>query len=253
MNLYEQFTNLLIQYQFKINTYISTTIKGINDENLLSSSFLVLGIAFLYGLVHAAGPGHGKALVSFYFASNKNNYSQAFYIGYLISIIHAISAILVTFGIYYLIETMFRKSFNDYSNITLQISAGMIILVGIYIIVSSYLGRKEREKKINKNKNKNKYALAFSAGIVPCPGVMTIVLFCIMLKKYLLGFLAAVTMSIGMGLTISIVGILSILVNKKTNSYLKNKSFILEILGGILILGLGILLFIINKNSNGFM
>lgn len=244
MNLYDQFISQLIQYQFKINSYISSTIKGINDENTLTSSLLVLGIAFLYGLIHAAGPGHGKALVAFYFSTNKNAYSQAFSLGYLISIVHAVSALLLTFGIYFILESMFRQNFNSYSKVAMQISATMIIIVGVYIIISSYLSRKEREKGIEKNRSK--YALAFSAGIVPCPGVMTIVLFCIMLKKYLLGVLAAIFMSIGMGFTISMVGILSILLNKKTNSFIENKSFILEIIGGILIIALGLILLNIN-------
>lgn len=49
-----------------------------------------------------------------------------------------------------------------------------------------------------------------------------------------------------MGLTISIVGILSILLNKKTNHFLENQSYLLEIFGGVLILGLGIILLLIN-------
>ncbi|WP_072681794.1 nickel/cobalt transporter [Arcobacter sp. LA11] len=245
MNFYDEFIKQLIQYQFKINNYISSSIKNINDENMLSSSLLVLGIAFLYGLIHAAGPGHGKALVAFYFSTNKNTYSEAFSLGYLISVIHAISALVLTFGIFFILEKMFRQNFNHYSNITMQISAVMIILVGVYIIVSSYLSRKQKEKGIEKSRSK--YALAFSAGVVPCPGVMTIVLFCIMLKKYLLGVLAAITMSIGMGFTISLVGILSITLNKRTNSFLENKSFILEIIGGVLIFSLGFILLYINN------
>lgn len=244
MSSYDEFIKQLIQYQFKINSYISSTIKSINDENMFTSSILVLGIAFLYGLIHAAGPGHGKALVAFYFSTSKNSYSQAFSLGYLISIIHAISALILTFGIYFILESMFRQNFNNYSKITMQISAAMIILVGFYIIISSYISRKQKEKGIEKNRSK--YGLAFSAGIVPCPGVMTIVLFCIMLKQYALGVLAAITMSIGMGLTISIVGILSISLNKKANKFLENKSFILEIIGGVLILTLGLFLLSIN-------
>lgn len=244
MNFYDEFIKELIHYQFKINSYISSTIKNINDENMLSSWLIVLAIAFLYGLVHAAGPGHGKALVAFYFTSSKNNYSQAFSLGYLISIIHAISALTLTFGIYFILESMFRQNFNHYSKITMQISAVMIMLVGLYIIISSYLSRKQKEEKINKTKSK--YALALSAGIVPCPGVMTIVLFCIILKQYLLGVLAAITMSIGMGFTISIVGILSIMLNKKSNNLIQNKAYILEVFGGVLILTLGIFLFSIN-------
>lgn len=240
MNLYDSFINQLIQYQFKINSFISSTIRNINDENMITSSLLVIGIAFLYGLIHAAGPGHGKALVAFYFSTSKNSYPQAFSLGYLISVIHAISALSLTFGIYFILEKMFRQNFNNFSQITMQISAIMIMLVGLYIIISSYISRKQKEEKINCKKNK--YALALSAGIVPCPGVMTIVLFCIMLKKFTLGIFAAIAMSIGMGLTISLVGILSITLNKKANGVLESKAYILEIIGGALILLLGFVL-----------
>lgn len=245
MDLYDQFINQLIQYQFKINSIISSTIRNINDENTITSSLLILGIAFLYGLIHAAGPGHGKALVAFYFSTNKNKYSEAFSLGYLISIVHVTSALVLTFGIYFILESMFRQNFNYYSKIIIQISAVMIMLVGLYIIISSYKSRKQKEDNIKINKSK--YGLALSAGIVPCPGVMTIVLFCIILKKYLLGVLAAISMSIGIGFTISLVGVLSISLNKKANSFLESKSFILEIFGGILILVLGFILFNINK------
>lgn len=244
MQLYNSFLKELIQYQYKINSFISEIIRNINDENTLTSSIIVLSIAFLYGLIHAAGPGHGKALVAFYFSTTKNKYSQAFILGYLISIVHAISALVLTFGIYFILESMFKQNFDYYSKITMKISAFMIITIGFYIILSSYISRKQKEKNIEKNKNK--YSIAISTGIVPCPGVMTIVLFCIVLKKYLLGILAAIAMSIGMGLTISIVGILSIILNKKANNFFENKSFILEIIGGFLIVSLGSLLFYIN-------
>ena len=87
-------------------------------------------------------------------------------------------------------------------------------------------------------------AVAFSAGIVPCPGVMTIVLFCVVLEQYTLGILSAIAMSIGMGLTISLAGILSMALGKKTNGLLNEKSYILEMIGGFLVFSLGIILFI---------
>lgn len=33
-----------------------------------------MGIAFVYGLIHAAGPEHGKALVALYFTTNHSDY-----------------------------------------------------------------------------------------------------------------------------------------------------------------------------------
>ena len=235
---YSKFMQWLIALQYEINSYISSTIRSLNDENSFSVSLLILGIAFLYGLVHAIGPGHGKALVALYFTSNKSNYKKAFKMGYLISIIHAISALIFTFGIFFIIKRMFRQNFNELSHITMLISAVMIMLVGLYLIYEAYKDKGKIEKKL-KTKNKSELAVAFSAGVVPCPGVMTIVLFNIVLGNYILGIMSAIAMSIGMGLTISLAGIFSIAINKKSTTLLDKKTYILEMLGGFLILLLG--------------
>jgi ABC-type nickel/cobalt efflux system permease component RcnA len=51
-------------------------------------------------------------------------------------------------------------------------------------------------------------------------------------------------MSIGMGFTISMAGILSIAFNKKANGFLNKNGYILEMFGAFLVLILGIFLFL---------
>jgi cytochrome c biogenesis protein CcdA len=62
----------------------------------------------------------------------------------------------------------------------------------------------------------------------------------------MLGIFAAITMSIGMGVTISIVGILSVLFANKTNNFVYSKGHILQIVSGVLIILLGIFLLLSN-------
>ncbi len=243
MELYNKFLHTLVGWQYELNSYISTTIRSLNDENSLGTSLLILGIAFLYGLIHAAGPGHGKALVALYFTSNKSDYKKAFKMGYMISIIHAISALIFTFGIFFILKTMFRKNFNEFSDIAILISAVMIISVGLYLIYEAYSARKHKEARAEKS-SKSEVAVAFSAGVVPCPGVMTIVLFCVVLGQVTLGILAAIAMSIGMGLTISLAGIFSIALNKRAGGLLNEKAYMLEMIGGLLVLTLGTFLLV---------
>ena len=245
MQIYQNIIQQLTLWQYDLNRYITSVIKSVDNENNIIASATVLGIAFLYGLIHAAGPGHGKALVGFYFVANKSDYKKAFKMGYLISIIHAISALIFTFGIYFILHKMFRKNFNDFSQIAMSISAVMIVLVGLFIIYEGYKSKKIQITKddiSNKTQNKNELAVAFSAGIVPCPGVMTIVLFCIVLNKFILGIFAAIFMSIGMGFTISIAGILSIALSKKGGNFLDSKGYILQMISGVLIVILGLFL-----------
>jgi len=248
MEYYNKLLHIITSYQYELNRYISGSIREINDESSLYSSLVVIFIAFIYGVVHAVGPGHGKALVALYFTSNKSSYKKAFKMGYMISIIHAISALIFTFSIFFILKTMFRHNFNEFSHIAILISAIMISLVGLYLIYEAYTHRKQKEKK-QKIDNKSELAVAFSAGIVPCPGVMTIVLFCIVLGQYSLGIVSALAMSIGMGLTISIAGIFSIALNKKVSTKLESKSYILEIIGGLLVFTLGIFLLLGNLHS----
>ena len=249
MEFYNKFLHTLVGWQYELNSYISTTIRSLNDENSVSTSLLILGIAFIYGLIHAAGPGHGKALVALYFTSNQSDYKKAFKMGYMIAIIHAISALIFTFGIFFILKTMFRKNFNEFSDIAILISAVMIISVGLYLIYEAYSGRNYKEKRAKKS-SKSEVVVAFSAGVVPCPGVMTIVLFCIVLGQFTLGILAAVAMSIGMGLTISLAGIFSIALNKRAGGLLNEKAYLLEMIGGLLVLLLGTFLLISTTSLN---
>ncbi|MEA3315770.1 MAG: hypothetical protein U9Q30_07950 [Campylobacterota bacterium] len=248
MDIYNDIIKQLVLWQYEINKFISTSIREIDDTNTITASLIVIAIAFLYGVVHAAGPGHGKALVSFYFINNKEeNYKKAFKIGYMISAIHATSALAVTFGIYFILQKMFRQNFDDITNISMLISSVLILLIGIYLLYKAIKDKNDKEIAFENKENKSQFAVALSAGIIPCPGVMTIVLFCIMLKHFTLAILAAIVMSIGMGLTISLSGIVVVLFRKKATKLFETKSFYFEIFGALLIISLGLFLFIINQ------
>ncbi len=244
MNLYTEFFNQLVNWQYYLNSSISSYIKAVN-ENGLSGVLVVLAISFLYGLVHAAGPGHGKALVSFYFLSRGGSFKEAIKLGYLISLVHALSALIITFIVYFILQGLFSKTFKELSNISMMISAVMIIVVGIYLFVKAIKAKKEKERT-DFSKEKSEYAIAFSAGIVPCPGVMTIVLFCISTGNLYLGILSAVVMSLGMGFTISLAGILTSYASSKSGNFLKKKGYILEMFGAFFIILLGVFLLSVN-------
>ena len=241
--LYANILKYLTLWQYELNKMVSSAIRDYSDNQSYYAIGVILTISFVYGLIHAAGPGHGKALVGAYFINNKGSYKKALKIGYMISIIHAISALILTFGIYFLIDGIFSRTFHDVSHIGMKVSSILVIFIGFYLIYEAYNDRDLIEQ--SQTKQKSDIAVAISAGIVPCPGVMTITLFSISMGYYALGVASAIVMSIGMGLTISLAGILSVKLSKSGSSIINRYGYLIQHIGATMVIVLGVFLAIV--------
>jgi nickel/cobalt transporter (NicO) family protein len=255
-----------------LKTDIEELLIDIKQNNSLISYLWLLLFSFLYGVIHAIGPGHGKSLVSAYFLGKDSSIMKALNISILIGVVHTFSAFLLTFTIYYILNSVLKEYFNDIELIATQISAIVIIVIALYMIYKKLpkqqkMSFKVAEKtSISLNPNINNISdihteasscscsgcktnstdlgVVLSAGIVPCAGTVTIFIFTMSLGIYFVGFLSAVFMSIGMSFIIFIMAYLSIKVRKKGSSNHKiQKFFEYGSLVFILALGVSLLLF----------
>lgn len=235
IEIYNGFLNFVVSTQQKINLTISDYFDRLDSGD--SSVFIyILAVSFIYGLVHALGPGHGKMVIASYFLVKGAKIKEAFKAGFLTSLIHTISALTITFTLYIFFENTITKYFSQISMNMYKVSAVFIILIALFLLYETYKDRNE-EEKIQRVGNKSLLAVTMSIGIVPCPGVMSIVLFSLILGYINLGILSAVFMSIGMGITISLAAIISTQIK---NSKSKNLQLILNKISYI---GVGVLLF----------
>lgn len=176
-------------------------------------------------------------LVSSYFLRSDHDYKEAFKMGYFISLIHTLSALSITFILYYIIETIFSQTFQELSFYMTKISALLIIGVAIYLFFEEH-----QEHNTLNTVQKSDLSVAFSAGVVPCPGVMTILLFSILMGQIWVGIVSAIFMSVGMGLTISLSAIVATATRSSTP---KKITSLFPLLGNIMILLLGVYLLVI--------
>ena len=149
------------------------------DEGSLFAMFIIFGLSFGYGVVHAIGPGHGKALVAGYLLANPTKKTHIFQIGFLIAIVHACSALIVTLIATYLIRVSTMKLFHDVNAPLFQISGGFIVLMGCWLLYDVWRSRKMTTESIEPHKSR--FGVVFLAGVVPCPGVITLCFFAITL------------------------------------------------------------------------
>lgn len=72
---------------------LTGALKAVRDEG--GQPWLLVGLSFAYGVFHAAGPGHGKAVISSYMLANEVALRRGVLLSFLSAGLQALSAILV--------------------------------------------------------------------------------------------------------------------------------------------------------------
>lgn len=232
------------------NAQLSTHFRSLDEGGVLPVLW-VLGIAFVYGVLHAIGPGHGKALVAGYFLANGGKKKDALKIGFLIALVHALSALILTIVAYYILEKTASKILREMGGTLSQLTGGLIVLIGLWLIYEIITSKLATTKE--GTKNIQSLSVVLLAGIIPCPGVMTIAFFAITIGHIVLGIFAALAMSIGMGITISLAGLFAN--NFQQSSFLKRHLkwlWMVRIVGALMVIGLGVLLLMTSSVTRPF-
>src|SRR5215469_6881599 len=85
----------LMATQRELNDAISDAFHDVEETGSRRALVLILVLAFLYGVLHAIGPGHGKSVVASYFVGRHARWASGVVMGGLISVIQGISAIIL--------------------------------------------------------------------------------------------------------------------------------------------------------------
>ena len=114
------------------NQRLAKTIREIRTEPF-TATLLLAALSFAYGIVHAAGPGHGKAVISSYVLANNQTVRRGIALSFLSSLFQALSAILL-FGILVFVlkaTGVTRKATEAWLE---TISWGLIVALGAWLL-----------------------------------------------------------------------------------------------------------------------
>lgn len=237
---------------------IQESITTLKDQGTFTAYALFLGISFLYGLLHAAGPGHGKALVSSYLFATKHRYSKALSMAALIGIVHTFAAFLLTLVIYALFDLFFNAFFTNVTYYATKLSALIIMGIAGYLVLGKIKAMRSRPKIVSfsthpfacrcsacsPKSQSSDWGVVLSAGIVPCPGTITIFIFALNTGAYLLGFLAALSMSLGMSCVIALTSLAAVFTKNRFQTKSPKILIYSEIISLAIMLSLGFILLI---------
>jgi ABC-type nickel/cobalt efflux system permease component RcnA len=60
-----------------------------------SAAWALMGVSFIYGIFHAAGPGHGKAVISSYLVANEETWRRGIVLSFAAALLQAVTAIVL--------------------------------------------------------------------------------------------------------------------------------------------------------------
>ena len=83
----------LLARQSEFYREMSATIRAAKSDG--SAVWTLLGISFAYGIFHAAGPGHGKAVISSYLVANQETARRGIVLSFASALLQSLVAVLI--------------------------------------------------------------------------------------------------------------------------------------------------------------
>ena len=225
-------------------------------------------ICLVYGMLHALGPGHGKSIVVGYFIARRGRWRQGVALGAGITVTHTMSAVLLLLILYAIFKATVFTAFETGRIGIERASYALIMLTGVLLVVlairdvfKSHKGcgccarMESAEGAVAESKLppiarwREILGVAAVTGIVPCPAVALIVLFCLLNSMVALSLLGALVICIGMTITNVAFGIAAVAFRKgidkgSAHTHIATKIYTVATLaGGVIIFISGLLLF----------
>jgi nickel/cobalt exporter len=98
-----------------------------------TAAWSLMGLSFLYGIFHAAGPGHGKAVISSYLVANEETWVRGVVLSFLSAMMQAIVAVAIV-GVAAVLLHASAATMNGAVNWIETLSYSLIILVGLRLL-----------------------------------------------------------------------------------------------------------------------
>ncbi len=185
-----------------------------HDKTHATAPFLLMLLAaFLFGVLHALGPGHGKGVAAAYLLGEGRTLGNSLILGSLIPLFHTGSGVAVCAGIHFFVTRAGgARAATNARNAGEVASYALILVVGVAFFASAVLSWRKTDANGEKIPHwsarfSSPVMLALAVGVYPCP--TTILIMEMFIRDAAgLGLLLVFFQAIGMALTISVICVL---------------------------------------------
>jgi nickel/cobalt exporter len=205
--------------------------------------FLLL-TAFGWGAVHALSPGHGKAMVAAYLVGTRGTARHAVALGLTVTVTHTIGVFALGAVTLALSQAILPEDLFPW----LELASGLLVLVvGAGVLRTRVRAARHAHHHHHHHHDLSRrgvLAMGASAGLIPCPSALVVLLGAIAQHQVGLGLLLIVAFSAGLAATLTAIGIAVVHTGRLTSRIRPASRLVtaLPAASAVVIVGAGVLL-----------
>ncbi|MGB2294960.1 MAG: nickel/cobalt transporter [Candidatus Puniceispirillum sp.] len=238
---WSEYLILVQSVQRDLHLSLSGALRNIEADGF-GASLALIGLSFLYGVFHAAGPGHGKIVISTYLLSHESQLRRGVILSFASALVQGLTAIVIVTLAVWLLNLSMRQTRGMANDVEVA-SFALITLMGLMIMASRLwqLRKAPPAEAISgqhehKHEHKHDHAhghcdhahgpsqsdldaalslrtfigIVLSIGIRPCSGAVIVLLLAYSLDLGMVGLFAVLAMSLGTAITVSVLASMSV-------------------------------------------
>ncbi len=236
----------------------------------------LVSLSFFYGVFHAAGPGHGKAIISSYMLANEVAARRGILLSFASAFLQGLTAITVIGVLFWLLRGTGIKS-SQLSGSLEILSYFLVMLLGIYLLWQKLFRTMflKPEPGVHDHHHdghvcddgcghlhaadpktlegnfglREAWTAILAVGLRPCSGAIIVLTFAFLNGLYAGGVLSTFAMSLGTGITVATLALLAVGAKNTAMRFAGMQARtaivhrVIEIGGALLVFVLGFLLF----------
>jgi len=223
---------------------LSGTLQRVKESGSAAAWWMV-ALSFLYGVLHAAGPGHGKIVISTYLLTQPSHLARGIWLSLVTSLFQGVTAVTAV-GVVVIVLGRSLRQANTTANDLELLSYALVALAGLALTLANV--RRIAKRALSQTMAREKHSeepqqisysaksdtccgchhglshdqldtpmswrsvagMAIAVGIRPCSGAILMLLFAWSLQLPWIGIVAVLAMSLGTAITVSILATLSV-------------------------------------------
>ena len=218
------------QAQGELTRGLAKAVGAVKAEGSIGALSWLIALSFFYGVVHAAGPGHGKAVIAAYLIGNESAVRRGIALSFLSAAAQGVTAISAV-GLLAALLGFISREVASMTRVLEIASFAMISGIGVYLVVQtlrSVLAGRDLHDHSHAPAHDHAHdhdhthvapveapdwrqgvAVVAAVGLRPCAGAVLVLLFALAQGMFFFGVLATAAMSLGTAITVAVLATLA--------------------------------------------